>query len=126
MKTQSPLAAEWPPGGPPTPARSAAAQQATTDFGALLTQHEARTATAEGQNRDGSREIRSDGDRRRSDERTTDRSARGDRPQRSDRRERTERRDDRRDDRVKPKAADDRSAQAQSSDKPAQAAVQTD
>src|SRR4051812_43854765 len=104
MKTPSPLAAEWPPGGPQTPARSAATQQATTDFGALLTQHEARTAPAEGQNRDGSRAAQGDAETRRSDERTSDRSDRSDRGRRSDRsdrRERTERRGDRdrRDDR---------------------------
>ena len=57
MKTTSTPAVEWPPGGA-APGRGTASQgRATTDFGALLDQTQARTAPAEGHKRDGDKKT---------------------------------------------------------------------
>ena len=48
MKTTPSPAAEWPPGGAGSSTRTASQGRASTDFGALLDTHQARTASAEG------------------------------------------------------------------------------
>src|SRR3954454_4429006 len=48
MKTTGTPAAEWPPGGAGSTTSTASPRRAPTDFGALLDQHQARTAVAEG------------------------------------------------------------------------------
>src|SRR5215211_3379902 len=48
MRTTSTPAVEWPPGGAGSTQSSASQRRAATDFGALLDQPQARTATAEG------------------------------------------------------------------------------
>src|SRR3954453_5652011 len=48
MKTTGTPAVEWPPGGAGSTTSTASPRRAPTDFGALLDQHQARTAVAEG------------------------------------------------------------------------------
>src|SRR3954454_15910538 len=48
MKTTGTPAAEWTPGGAGSTTSTASPRRAPTDFGALLDQHQARTAVAEG------------------------------------------------------------------------------
>src|SRR3954464_12889349 len=48
MKTTGTPAVEWPPGGASSTTSTASPRRAPTDFGALLDQHQARTAVAEG------------------------------------------------------------------------------
>ena len=48
MKTTNAPAVEWPPSGASSSTRTASQGKASTDFGALLDTHQARTATAEG------------------------------------------------------------------------------
>src|SRR3954468_3474787 len=48
MKTTGTPAVEWPPGGASSSTSTASPRRAAADFGALLDQHQARTAPAEG------------------------------------------------------------------------------
>jgi hypothetical protein len=103
MKTTNPPAVAWPPGGASSTTSTASQGRATTDFGALLDQHQARTATAEGpKNRDAEKDLGARRGQRRDDatrsRRSDDRTERPQRPERAERPERPERPAPRRDD----------------------------
>jgi flagellar hook-length control protein FliK len=92
MKTTSTPAVEWPPGGAAPTRGSATPGRATTDFGALLDQHQARTAIAEGPKRDGDRNSVTRRDDRRDDVASA-RPERTERPNLPERLERSDRKD---------------------------------